>query len=108
MCGTRISMRRQENCGFRTVFAKDFLDRLVDELTLTARFKHASSAARGTRTAPLALWAGHFGRGFSKTSFRMDFPFTVAHLAVAISSGVTIRAALRAHTARPTGCCCSR
>ena len=72
-------------------------------LAFTARFDYTSSAARGTSAASFALWAEHFGRGISKASFRTDFPFTVTHLAVAIASGVTIRAALRGHTARPTG-----
>jgi hypothetical protein len=72
-------------------------------LAFTARFEDTTSAARGTSTTPFALWAGHRGRGFSKASFRMDFAFAVTQLTVPITDGVTIKAALSGHTARPTG-----
>jgi hypothetical protein len=72
-------------------------------LALTARFDYTSSAARGTGTAPFALWAGRLGRGLSKTSVRQGFSSAVAQLTVAITNGVTIRAGLSGHTALPGG-----
>jgi len=87
---------RRRWLGASQLLARRF-SRLVDRLALTACFKHTSATTRGTSAASLASWAGRLSSGFSKASFRTDFPFAVTSTTVTFASGVTIRANVSFH-----------
>jgi hypothetical protein len=100
MCGTLISMRRQATCENNPVLLSrrtlstitDARDRYMT-LAFTARFEDTSAAARGTRTAPLALRAGHLDTGLVE-----DSAFTLTVRTVAFARRIAIRARKSGHS----------